>query len=57
MVVLSALVKAYTHVIVGCVFVLVTLNVLHQYRDVLPWVVALVVLGIVARVVWARTNC
>jgi ABC-type xylose transport system permease subunit len=55
-VVVSGLVKAYTHVIVGCVVVMVTASVLHQYRDVLPWVVAIVVLAIVGRVVWARTN-
>jgi hypothetical protein len=56
LVVMSALVKAYTHVIVGCVVVVVTVSALDQSRAVLPWVAALVALAIVARVTWSRTN-
>lgn len=53
---IDALARLYTTAIGFLLAVVVALVVISQFASALPWLVGLVVLGLVVRVVWVRTR-
>lgn len=53
---LEALIKLYANAIGFLIAVVVTLVAIAEFKAAMPWLVVLVVLGLVVRVVWARTR-
>lgn len=53
---LEALMKLYANAIGFLIAVVVALVVISQLSSAVPWLVVLIVLGLVARVVWTRTR-
>lgn len=53
---IDALARLYTTAIGFLLAVVVALVVISQLSSALPWLVCLVVLGLVVRVVWMRTR-
>ncbi len=53
---LDALTRLYTTAIGFLIAVVVALVAISQLSSAMPWLVVLVVFGLVARVVWARTR-
>lgn len=53
---LDALTRLYTTAIGFLIAVVVALVAISQLSSAMPWLVVLVVFGLVARVVWTRTR-
>lgn len=52
----TAFLRVYGALLVACIVVSVTVAVLDEHADVLPWLVVLGVLVIVGRLVWIRND-